>query len=135
MSAEFETFMGFVNTELPKRISTESDPLSVQRGYIPVTTGIGLGVEFIEASTLALRVGLVTANDLSVSEDGVAILPSTPYGGVVYDMALVKLDDGSYLEVTGVVVEGNTIKILPEDYEQLKDSLVSVTVSYIGESI
>lgn len=129
MATPFETF---VNTELPKRISTEANPLEVGPGLIPVTTGIGLGVEFVSASAFAPKVGLITASDLVVAEDGTAILPSTPYGGTVYDMALVKLDDDSYLELTGIVVEGNLIQLEPADYELLKDRLVSVTVSYIG---
>lgn len=43
MATAFETF---VNNELPRRISTEADPLTVQAGLVPVTTGIGLVTEF-----------------------------------------------------------------------------------------
>lgn len=39
-------FESFVNAELPKRISTNADPLSVPSGMVPVTTGVGLLTEF-----------------------------------------------------------------------------------------
>jgi len=39
-------FENFVNAELPKRIGTNEDPTSVSAGKVPVTTGIGLLVEF-----------------------------------------------------------------------------------------
>lgn len=39
-------FESFVNAELPKRIATNTDPLSVPAGMVPVTTGVGLLTEF-----------------------------------------------------------------------------------------
>ena len=39
-------FESFVNAELPKRIATNVDPLSVPEGMVPVTTGVGLLTEF-----------------------------------------------------------------------------------------
>lgn len=42
MDNEFEKFMSL---EVPKRISTEQDPSNVAKGLIPVSTGVGLGVE------------------------------------------------------------------------------------------
>jgi hypothetical protein len=45
MATPFEVF---VNDELPKRISTQDDPTTVPAGYIPVSTGVGLGVEFVD---------------------------------------------------------------------------------------
>ena len=41
-------FEDFVNVELPKRISTEEDPLAVVAGKIPVTTGVGLSVVLVD---------------------------------------------------------------------------------------
>lgn len=39
-------FENFVNAELPKRISTNANPLTVPSGQVPVTTGVGLTTEF-----------------------------------------------------------------------------------------
>jgi hypothetical protein len=43
MATQFENF---VNLELPKRIATNENPLNVQAGKVPVTTGVGLLTEF-----------------------------------------------------------------------------------------
>lgn len=58
MANEFEDF---VNGELPKRISTPQDPLTVVAGRIPVTTGNGLSVELKPASEIAAAAGTFTA--------------------------------------------------------------------------
>ncbi len=41
-------FENFVNAELPKRLATNINPLAVPAGKVPVTTGIGLLVEFMD---------------------------------------------------------------------------------------
>lgn len=50
-----DNFTLFVNYELPKRISTEESPIGVQPGLVPVTTGVGLGVEFASPDALGVR--------------------------------------------------------------------------------
>lgn len=52
MASQFETF---VNVEMPKRISTEDNPLEVTKGKIPVSSGIGLQVEFKDAAEIVLK--------------------------------------------------------------------------------
>ncbi len=44
-------FENFVNTEIPKRLATNTDPLTVPSGKMPVTTGVGLLVEFQDVPT------------------------------------------------------------------------------------
>lgn len=44
-------FENFVNAELPKRLATNIDPTSVPAGKVPVTTGVGLLVEFLDYLT------------------------------------------------------------------------------------
>ncbi len=39
-------FESFVNSEIPKRLATNTDPLTVAAGQVPVTTGVGLLTEF-----------------------------------------------------------------------------------------
>jgi len=41
-------FEDFVNAEMPKRIGTNDDALSVEEGLIPVSTGIGLLTTFMK---------------------------------------------------------------------------------------
>lgn len=53
---EFDSFMTFVNNELPKRLSTSDNPLSVAAKKVPISTGIGLGVTFIDPSTFKVQV-------------------------------------------------------------------------------
>lgn len=48
MASPFETF---VNGELPKRISTSENPMTLVAGKIPVSLGVGLAVEFVELSS------------------------------------------------------------------------------------
>lgn len=132
MSAENDSFYEFVNTELPKRISTEDDPTSVAKGSIPVATGIGLGVTFESLDTL-VSVRLVTARSLSISEEGTFVLPMKPLGGLVHDMALIQLNDGSYLEVIDVVVDTEGVCTIPAvDFNELREIAVNATVSFIG---
>lgn len=52
MASQFEVF---VNTEIPKRISTEDDALVMTEGKIPVSTGVGLQVVFKEAADIVLE--------------------------------------------------------------------------------
>lgn len=45
MATPFETF---VNVELPKRPSTNQDPLILPAGMLPISTGVGLELEFVD---------------------------------------------------------------------------------------
>lgn len=49
MASPFETF---VNVELPKRPSTNQDPLLLVQGLLPVSTGVGLELAFVDPSSL-----------------------------------------------------------------------------------
>lgn len=42
------SFQNFVNKELPKRLYTNINPIDVSANLVPYTTGIGLGVEFMD---------------------------------------------------------------------------------------
>lgn len=127
-------FKIFVNAELPKRFSTEIDATTVRPGFVPITTGIGLGLDLIDPMAL-LNVGLITNHGLAINSDGTVTLPQSPLGGVVLDIALVLLKDGTYLEVIGVQVTGNTLKFLPLDYLYIKDIAESVSVTYVGSLV
>lgn len=59
-------FENFVNLELPKRIATNDDPLTVQAGKVPVTVGIGL---------------LTELKDYKVDQNYIKINASIPLGG------------------------------------------------------
>lgn len=54
---ENSPFEKFVGTELPKRISTNENPLDMTAGKIPVSSGLGLGVIFVTPTELALAAG------------------------------------------------------------------------------
>ena len=131
MAETLDPFKIFVNTELPKRISTEADATQTRAGLIPVTTGIGLGCDLIDPSNV-FKVGLVTDHKLPISSDGTVPLSRTPLDGVVLDMALVLLKDGSYLEVIGVRVVGDALVFLPDDYRVIRDIAESVSVTYLA---
>ena len=45
-------FEDFVNVELPKRVSSKDNPLTMAAGKIPVTTGVGLDCTFVSQDTL-----------------------------------------------------------------------------------
>lgn len=131
--AEFtEEFTQYVNTELPKRLSTEIDPASLVEGMVPISTGIGLGFRFVSSGSL-VNVGLVTERDLPLATDGTVKLTQSPYGGLVLDTALIQLLDESYIEIIGVKVNGDVITFTPEDYQVIKDIAKSVTVTYLGK--
>src|SRR5574343_947383 len=49
MATPFEVY---VNTELPKRPSTNQDPLTLTAGQIPFSTGVGLDLEFRDLNTI-----------------------------------------------------------------------------------
>ena len=127
------TFIDFVNSEVPKRISTNADPLHVGKGLIPVTTGLGLETVF-ERMPDIYELGLVTDDNLILDSSGKARLTKIPHGGILLNMALVKLNDDSYVEVTEVyVVDEQYVQIATEDYNILKDTIASITVSYLGD--
>ena len=45
-------FEDFVNVELPKRVSSKDNALTMTAGKIPVTTGVGLDCTFVNPSSL-----------------------------------------------------------------------------------
>lgn len=85
----------------------------------------------------ALNVGVVTTPKLELDVNGLARLPSKPYGDFILDMAHVYYADGSFVEVTGCTKEefagSSFIKIPPDDWLILKDEVVSIVVSYLGD--
>ncbi|AEH03590.1 tail fiber protein [Pseudomonas phage PhiPA3] len=129
-----DSFTSFVNSELPKRIGTEVDPLKVGQDKIAVSTGVGLSVKFVDPLEILPNQGLITAEKLPLQEDGTAILPQPPKGGILLNLAIIHLNDGSVIEVTGVHVRDDVILVIPtEDFATLQDTAVSVTVSFIGD--
>jgi len=86
-----------------------------------------------------LGVGLKTTDLLTVDHEGLALLPSIPYGSLFMDMAHVYLKDGSFLEVIGVkvvVINEKPYALIPkDDLEVLKDDISSIRVSYLGDLI
>lgn len=62
-------FEAFVNAELPKRPFTAVDPSTVTPGKLPVTTGVGLGLTFVDPSTL-LPPGLNGKSAYELAVDG-----------------------------------------------------------------
>lgn len=46
-----ESFFSYVNEELPKRLSSNEKATEVIEGLVPVTTGVGLTVEFLDLTT------------------------------------------------------------------------------------
>lgn len=167
MADNLDSFTSFVNTEIPKRLSSEVDATKVVAGLVPVSTGVGLGFDLVDPSIFGqpgksayqvavdegfegtvgewlvslkaditlvdLKVGLVSLHSLNILPNGTVVLPQQPYGGIILDMALVQLNDGSSIEVTGVTVEGSTLRFLPEDYLEIKDIAQSVSVTFLGD--
>jgi len=144
MATQFENF---VNKELPKRISTEQDPLTLPVGKILITTGIGLGVEFQDPSELvnsvsdfaSLGVGVLTVKEAEILPGGVALIPNKPFGDFLFNQAIVHLNDGSVVDINGIsylsINDEHYVKMNVNDYNQLIDIAVSMTVSYIGNLI
>lgn len=63
-----DAFTSFVNTELPKRISTNQSPLDVQPGMVFVTTGVGLSTEPLPYGTAGISTD--EGNALKTGTDG-----------------------------------------------------------------
>lgn len=125
------SFTDFVNSELPKRLSTNIDPLSLSRGLMVVSTGVGLEVEFVPAETG--NFGLKTDHNLPVDADGAFTLTTIPKGGVVLDTALLQLEDDSYVEIIGVqYTGGDTLQIPSSDLASLTQNIKGVTVTYLA---
>ncbi|MBE0438301.1 MAG: hypothetical protein IBX57_00845 [Gammaproteobacteria bacterium] len=138
MSSPFENF---VNLELPKRVSTEQNPLGLDAGKIPISTGVGLGVEFklpseIEGINGSGNVGLVTARELPVDTTGRIILPSLPLGDILFNTVIVHLNVDCIVEIIGVTMgleAGQAFVQIPvDDYNALKNDIASATVSYLS---
>lgn len=68
MASPFETF---VNDELPKRPSTKQDPLTLTPGLVPISTGIGLDMQFVDPSTF-VKDGLDGSDGLSAYQVALA---------------------------------------------------------------
>lgn len=138
-----DAFVNFVNLELPKRISTGQDPLNLEPGKIPVSTGIGLSVDFKTPQELELGSGTVsglavyTAKRLAIIEGGRALLPHKPIGDFLLNVAIVHLNDGcivEFIDITLVELEGRFYVQLPiESFTEFSTNAVSVTVSYVAD--
>lgn len=127
-----QNFIEFVNNELPTRIYYKSLGNEIDKGLLVVTTGQGSQVEF-KALGEVLNIGLITETDLILDSEGSTILKQQPLGGLLLNMALVKLKDGSYIELTDVTVSDSRRVILNnEDYLIIKDNVESISVSYVG---
>lgn len=66
--AQDSAFQGFVNRELPKRVSSEiPEKGDLKPGLVPRSTGVGLNVEFVdEDKTFAKIKSIITTNTLAV---------------------------------------------------------------------
>lgn len=131
--AEDSSFIIFVNNELPTRISTKADPASLSKGLVPVSTGLGLEVEFKKMSG-GNSIGLMTDEALMLDDEGKALLTKIPHGGILLNLGMAKLTDGSYLEILGMsIIDNQYVKLPEDDFAELKDVIESITVSYIGD--
>lgn len=131
--AEDSSFIIFVNNELPTRISTKANPLTLGKGLVPVSTGLGLEVEFKKISGTN-SIGLMTDEALILDDEGKALLTKIPHGGILLNLGMVKLTDGSYIEILGVsIIDSQYVKLPEDDFAELKDVIESITVSYIGD--
>ena len=79
-------FENFVNIELPKRIATNDNPLTVQPGKVPVTTGVGLLTEFqdykVDNNYITITASLPLSGHRIVTVDGYyadCLIPETMY--------------------------------------------------------
>lgn len=127
-----QNFVEFVNNELPSRVYYKSLGDEVDKDLLVVTTGQGLQVEFKTLEEV-LNIGLITETNLILDSEGSTILKQQPLGGLLLNMALVKLKDGSYIELTDVTVSDSRRVILNnEDYLIIKDDVESISVSYVG---
>ena len=104
--SEFEKFIGL---ELPKRISTGQDPITLGKGLIPVSLGVGLGVEFISAEEAGIRAK--SAYDLAVQngfegtqEEWLASLQGTIGYGVNIIGTLVTEEELEAIETEGLAL-------------------------------
>ncbi|HAF5971151.1 TPA: hypothetical protein G8N92_005052 [Salmonella enterica] len=77
--AQDSAFQGFVNRELPKRISSEiPEKGNLKPGLVPHSTGVGLAVEFIdEDKTFAKQKSIITTNTLAVRKGLARWYPTT----------------------------------------------------------
>ena len=134
-----DLFVNFVNKELPKRVSSNENPLTVTRGFIPVSSGVGLGVEFKDPNDLqvggVVPLQLVTYKDIPYGSNGSFPLPTRPYGDLVFNRAMLRRTDGSFIEVDnitiGLVADVLTVTIDPNDHLEIGADIVSATVSYM----
>ena len=133
-------FQNFVNKELPKRISTDDNPLTLPAGKVAVSTGIGLGTSFTDISTLVGAdtnvVELFTAKNLPVNAQGEVVLPKAPIGDILYDTVIGHLNNNIIVEFTEntlTLTETESILTLPTvDFNNFKTELTSVTLSYLA---
>lgn len=86
-----------------------------------------------DISLVDLKVGIVTHSGLLLSPEGTVTLPQPAYGDIMLNTVIVHLKDDSIVEVTGVTLEGLTLSLNQEDFLELKEDAVSITVSYLGD--
>lgn len=112
--------------------------LAQQRGMSAYEIAVYRGFVGTEEEWLgSLSMGLVTAKKLLISSTGTAVLPTRPFGDILHNLAMIHLTDGSVIEVTDVTVRSEDgvwlLQIDPDDFDQLRDMAVSLTVSYMGK--
>lgn len=129
-----DVFQGFVNTELPKRISTNDTPTEVTEGLIPVSTGIGLGTTFKKVEDLGfgrpLEVRLISVKNVPV-EGYKAELPTNIDPTNIIKPIMVNLEHGLTVEVIEFSVAGNQIVLDPQDFVEIEESINTVTFKYV----
>lgn len=57
-------FEEFVNSELPKRIGTNSDPTKIEAGSVPISTGVGLLTEFVPVEDITEMLYITAPRDI-----------------------------------------------------------------------
>lgn len=128
-----DVFKDFVNTELPKRISTNDESTEVAEGLIPVSTGIGLGTTFKKVEDLGfgrpLEVRLISVKNVLV-EDYKVELPTNIDPANIIKPIMVNLEHGLTVEIIEFTVEGNQIVLDPQDFVEIEESINTVTFKY-----
>jgi hypothetical protein len=101
-------FENFVNTELPTRIAT-SIPLSgnLPAGYVPVSTGVGLGVDFVPANAASgdAQISKVFANADTVAIPAGTPVYFTPLGCKICSAVSVDNETHLHAEIQGVATQ------------------------------
>lgn len=101
-------FESFVNIELPKRVSTDI-PVSgnLPAGYVPVSTGVGLGVNFVPANAASgdAQISKVFANADTIAIAAGTAVYFTPLGCKVCSAVAVDNETALHAEIQGIATQ------------------------------